>query len=220
MRQNEALVTTNKNRYRPGEQIIATLRMEGSFTGANISNILIYPNGKTVTIEPAKAEHNGFCLYAEADSSGLYTLVCAISNNTDTQHICSTCFFVGDCEAAIPKAPAAPVLLVPEMWEEPDHYKLISFYLMSDGKPVPNKPVMLIFRNKSGRMTKDLSTDGTGNVFFSPYMAGTYSLISKVSFEYGTEVKIEGMAIAIFSFIMPELNGKRIGTKKRKYSDL
>lgn len=206
MTENEVWLTTEKNRYYPGETIAAILHTEGNFAGAKIRAMLTGQNGKTVALEPIRDGRNAYRLYSEADASGAYTLACDIDNN-ETQYLCSTCLFVGDCEAEIPKAPAVPVLFVPEMWEEPDYYKLISLYLKNDGKPVPNAPATLIFRNKRGHLKKELHTDGTGNVFFSPYMAGTYCLVSKTSHDNNGDAVNTTVA---FSFLLTERKWEKL----------
>ena len=212
---NEAWLTTDKNRYCPGESIVATVHIEGTITGTNISAMLTGHDRKTVTLEPCQIECNVCYFNINADVSGAYSLICVIENNIEIQYICSTCFFVGDCEAAIPKVPDVPLLFVPEIWEEPNYYKLISLYLRNDGKPVPNVHVTLIFRNKSGRLRKELRTDGTGNVFFAPYMAGTYCLAGQMSLRGCNGVCVD--ITTSFSITIAESDGKRSRVTKNKY---
>ncbi len=228
---NDAWITTDKTRYCQGEQIVAALNLGGTFIGTNIRALLTGPDGKTEALEPNRDGRDGCRLYTEAGALGEYTLVCVIeynyeakqksnrssaAENTNRQNICSTCFFVGDCEAAIPTVPDVPFLFVPEMWEEPNYYKLKSLYLTNDGKPVPLTPVTLIFRNKSGRLKKELCTDASGNVFFAPYMAGIYCLISKGAF-YNTKEADLVEVTTTFSFALSEREGKRLRTRKQAY---
>lgn len=208
----EAWITTSKNRYCSGERIVATLHKEGLFPGTNIMAMLTDSDGKTTVLEAIGTEHDSRHFYIETDASGAYTLVCAIDSNTAAQYICSTCFFVGDCEAAIPKIPAVPLLFVPEIWEDPDYFKLISLFLVNNRKTVPNMPVVLLFRNRSGSLEKKLSTDSSGNVFFSPYMAGMYCLIGKMIIQSS-----DGEYLNIttsFSIFMNDREGEKARAKK------
>jgi len=226
---NKVWITVDKNRYRRGETIIAALNTEGLFTERKVKAILTDPRGNTEMTVPAENESGGYCLPVEADLEGAYTLVCIIeeiyeaasrlgtasnvskSGGKDIKrlYICSTSFFVGDCEAAIPKVPEARLLFVPEIWEDPHFYKLISVYLKMDGKPLPFAPVTLTLQNRNGYLQKALSADDSGNVCFSPYMGGTYCLTGKAAFDDTGEDGGSVDVTATFSFKLPESEGKR-----------
>lgn len=223
----EAWVAVDKNRYEQGVTINAILHTNVLFAEKKINAILTDPRGNTEAILPVKNNSVSYYLPVKADMEGVYTLACIIEDtysagnecqsggkNIKRMYICSSSFFIGNCEAAIPKVPTASLLFVPEIWEDPDFYKLISFYLNKDGNPVPFAPVMLTLLNRSGCLKKALSTDGSGNVYFTPYMEGTYCLISKATFdEVGDTGTVE--VTTTFSFTLSESEEKRLRARKQ-----
>lgn len=221
---NEIWITTNKNRYCRAEQVNATVHVEKARFKTNIQALLTEPGGKAKVLEPVVNGDDSYILYHEADIEGVYTIACIIDEScTDARnckssgaeeitkklYICSTCFFVGECQAAIPKVPDMPLMFVPEMWENPVYYKPISFCLRNGKNPVPNVPVTLFFKNRSGCLKKELCTDRIGNVFFSMYISGTYCLVGKTLLNTGNG----GVAdiIASFSLSVTEREGKNLG---------
>lgn len=204
----EAWITVNKNHFEEGETVEAILqwghymRPDVICDDGNIRVVLTDPSGMETEIAPTKGDGDYYRLSFQVIEAGSYTLTCIyespyMRNEKGQYYVCthencpeirevfdclqisSICFLVGSCEVAVPKAPDTKMLFKPEKWEVPANYKLISLYLKCNGKPVKYSPVTLVFSNRDGFFEKALQTDGFGNVYFAPYIAGTYCLISK-----------------------------------------
>lgn len=230
--ESEAWITIDKNNFEPGETVDAVLHWgqnmcpDDVYTANDFSVCLTDPLGNNSEIIPVKVNGGFFRLSFEVYSVGAYTLT-GIYENTSccdeklrclkgTQsertnngvinclQICSACFFVGKCEVAVPKAPNSRMVFVPEKWEVPGSYKLISVYLKRDGKPVPYVPVRMIFSNSDGYLERELLTDEYGNVYFVPYMAGTYCLINNSTLDESKPGIYDSVSISTtFSFMIP-----------------
>lgn len=240
--ESEAWITIDKNHFEPGETVDAVLHWghnmcpDGLFIANDFRVCLTDPLGNISEIIPAKINGSFFHLSFEVYSVGVYTLTGIYENdekltcykrtqserpNNGVIHylqICSACFFVGKCEVAVPKVPNTRMVFVPEKWEVPGSYKLISIYLKKDGKPVPYVPVTMIFRNSDGYLERDLQTDEFGNVYFVPYMAGTYCLINKSILDESKPGIYDSLIISTtFSFI---LSGKsKIRSRSKSQSN-
>lgn len=240
----EAWITLDKNRFELEETIYAVLNWGHKMRPDNLCHadrikvVLTDPVGNIIEIAPVNVDETLYNITSHVKSAGAYSLtavcesICLQDDNNINPEavqkssagirrsvnyllITSACFLVGDCKVAVPKVPDTKTVLVPEKWEIPGFYKLISVCLKKDGQPAPYAPVTLVFGNCNGYLERELKTDKYGNVFFIPYMTGTYCLINKTTLDEAISGVCDSTKItAAFSF---SLHGHR---RSRSRSEL
>lgn len=215
IQEGETWILTDKNRYLQSETVSATI-----FCGQNLQNAMSCKNEEIcVELTDPRGNHKEifticntggcgqFSANFEVTLCGMYTLVGKACGDFAEEgegvsayvKICSTCFFVGRRSTAA-TYPMDELIFFPEDWEEPESYKLASFFITERGEPIPFVPIKLVFYSTKKSLERDIFSDQNGNVFFLPYAEGSYCLIYRSSKVAPGSKKVS----VTFSFAIPK----------------